>query len=782
MDPLARLGRKDKWFLGGGKGAIYAPPFPKHLLAPGFWDECYLADLRIPRLFTALFVDADGRPIKFESYHKGWRPDRLTIMHYSGDVVIREIRCVTEGNAWATELELVTAVRPVHVFLWALMDVRPKGHGTPWQAATGVQVTGDSMKVRFETAWPLELEPDRTGVEAERLSGGDRMLVPFPLFLEFGASHERQSWTVNLAQRHDDSPVYETSVLPEKFRGGRLPEDFKLFVGPEPIEGMADLVQHYVLEDRRPLTLACGSGLTPEAARKSLEDAREDGVVARSTQAWRAYFGGVPQFESSDPWLTNAYWYRWYGLRLNTVDLEGSRFAPFVTEGVGFFRNFVTYSAQAHLREAAWMHDPRLAVGILDNLARIQREDGSFPGHSYSARPSRDFYHADYAAGLMRLLDLHGLPLADRHRQAMERYADYLLRERSHVFDAANYKYARAGWPPMLLLVFDQNETGQEYMSRYTVVNADADRWSSFRVCGVDASCYGLRLLKLLTSVHSGLFYGSPKDKELSARYGTAARQVYDGIAYVACDESEHFFCDVFPDGSRSPARPITGLYPLGNGYETYLIWHNDGIAIDKIVDRWLVDPGQFWLPKGFPATAKSDATFSAEGEWKEKRLNCPWGGRSWPMANSHVVEGAVDASKAFRTMLLPRPVPERAPEEKLRQNMALLERLERIASQSLVKAIRLMFHDGNPDRPNSYEHYDPETGVPSLYRGYDDSMHSWIVDLILRHAVGVQPGKDTVAPLALDVDWIECTDIPHPRGRMHVRLERGKDPLVEIE
>src|SRR5688500_17946395 len=27
LDPLELLSRKDKWFLGGGKGAIYAPPF-----------------------------------------------------------------------------------------------------------------------------------------------------------------------------------------------------------------------------------------------------------------------------------------------------------------------------------------------------------------------------------------------------------------------------------------------------------------------------------------------------------------------------------------------------------------------------------------------------------------------------------------------------------------------------------------------------------------------------------------------------------------------------------
>jgi hypothetical protein len=97
------------------------------------------------------------------------------------------------------------------------------------------------------------------------------------------------------------------------------------------------------------------------------------------------------------------------------------------------------------------------------------------------------------------------------------------------------------------------------------------------------------------------------------------------------------------------------------------------------------------------------------------------------------------------------------------------------------MKAITLMFHDGDPARPNSYEHYDPITGTPSLYRGYDDYMHSWIVDLILRHAVGVQPGRDAIDPLPLEFDWIECTDIPHPRGRMHVRIEKNEVVRLEI-
>ena len=44
-------------------------------------------------------------------------------------------------------------------------------------------------------------------------------------------------------------------------------------------------------------------------------------MFADNENAWRDYFASVPQFSSSDPHLNAAYWYRWYGLRLNTVDI-----------------------------------------------------------------------------------------------------------------------------------------------------------------------------------------------------------------------------------------------------------------------------------------------------------------------------------------------------------------------------------------------------------------------------------------------------------------------------
>src|SRR5207247_7079054 len=63
LDPLEYLERDDKWYLGGGSGAMFAPAFPRWLDRFGFWDEAYFADVRVERLFTILILNEDERPL-----------------------------------------------------------------------------------------------------------------------------------------------------------------------------------------------------------------------------------------------------------------------------------------------------------------------------------------------------------------------------------------------------------------------------------------------------------------------------------------------------------------------------------------------------------------------------------------------------------------------------------------------------------------------------------------------------------------------------------------------
>jgi hypothetical protein len=383
---------------------------------------------------------------------------------------------------------------------------------------------------------------------------------------------------------------------------------------------------------------------------------------------------------------------------------------------VGFFRNFITYSAQTHLREASWMHDPALCVGILDNLGLVQKSDGSFPGHNYSARPARDFYHADFATGAEQTDSIHPGTLRDEHLRTLRRYAEYFVRERTVGRGSA---------------VLDQNETGQEYMNRYLFASARADEWESFRVAGVDASAYVRRLVGFLES------------------RGEAVEGGPDCAWHW--DDGAQYFVDKMPDGAHSPARPATGFYPLM--LPELPVSAAKAVAM---VRKWLLSPERFWLEKGFPAEAATEPTFSAEPRWKGVRMSCPWNGRSWPMVNSHLVDALANVARKC--------------DPTLREH----------AAAALRKSLHLLFHPGEGGGPCCYEHYNPATGMPAVYRGYDDYMHSWVVDLIMRHAVGVLPGSGGeipgdwgLDPLPLGED-VECSRIPHPEGMLSVRVRSG--------
>ncbi|MCW5942523.1 MAG: hypothetical protein KIS66_09850 [Fimbriimonadaceae bacterium] len=718
---LDRLLRRDKWFLSNGRACLAASPFPRWLATPGYWDEVYFADVRIPRAFTVLFV-RDGRPVRATtSPDREWRPDRLVLEHAVGGARIRERRFVHPANAWTSEFQL-TDGPGVDLLVWTLLPTQPEGPGTPWQSASLSEPVEEAVGLRWDTRWPEELAPDRTAVEGELLSDARGLGPSVPVFLALGASGRRLDYTISVAQRHDESPLWETSVLPEKLRDGRLANEAKASG-----EGLLHVVQRYRLEPGQTVRVACGAGLSPADARRALDSAREPDALDATSDDWTTWFESLPGFRCDDPYLEAAYAYRAYGLRLNTVDVPGlpNLGRPFVAEGIGFFRNFITYSSQAMLREVAWCRDPRLAVGILDNLVAAQRPDGSFPGHTYSGRPARDFYHADFATPIRRLEKLHPGAVRAEHRQALARYAEYFVRERTHG--------ARPESEPTLYDVFDQNETGQEYMSRYLFASDRADEWGAFRVSGVDATTYAALLFVYLAERNPA-----------EPRWRNLANMAIAGLAERCWDPESAFFSDVSTDGRRSPMRPGTGMYP-------FLL--PEALGAREALDRWLLDEREFWLPAGFPATAKSDPTFRPDAEWKERRHNCPWNGRSWPMANSHLVEALATAARRRFPDLLPR------------------------AGEALQKAVRLLFHEADPSRPNCFEHYNPVTGVPALYRGYDDYMHSWVLDLVLREAVGIRESGG-VEPLPMGVAF-ECDQLPPGLGIERVSSDGRRVDVV---
>ncbi len=451
-----------------------------------------------------------------------------------------------------------------------------------------------------------------------------------------------------------------------------------------------------------------------------------------SRDAWRTYFAATPQLTCSDPYFERYWIYRWYGLRLcgHEGGVGGHRF-PGCCEGTGYFHAPIAYSAQCHAREQRWLLDPDRARGVILNFLSHPKPNGQLHGRIYvNHLKGTDFYFADWGGAVLAVDEVH--PDAGFLRDvypALVRYGEWLGRER----DAEG-----SG----LIDVIDQYETGQEYMSRYLAVSpeADSERWENrIRLKGVDATVYSYRLQQALARIAERL--DRPRD---AARWAAAAERTATAVRELMWDAEAGMFSDVDPrDSRRTGIKAAVCFYP----YFTDIVTreHVSGLR------RHLLNPSEFWTPYPVPSTSADDPYYSPDAEWKGKRHNCPWNGRVWPMANSHVAEAIAHTAIEHDA------------------------ELRSATAEFIRRYIRMMFHEGDPARPNCYEHYNPENGEPSLYRGFDDYQHSWVNDLIVKYVTGFRPG-------AGDVFVID----PFPFGLESLRLEglpyRGRRVDVEIE
>ena len=153
-----------------------------------------------------------------------------------------------------------------------------------------------------------------------------------------------------------------------------------------------------------------------------------------------------------------------------------------------------------------------------------------------------------------------------------------------------------------------------------------------------------------------------------------------------------------------------------------------------------LFDPRQFWKPFPVSSASGKDPLYDPDAAWKGRRVERPWNGRVWPMANSHVAEAIA------RVAIHHLPA--------LRAHLA----------EFVTKYVRMMFWEGDASRPNSFEHYHPVSGRPSAYRGLDDHLQSWVNDLIVQYVVGLRSegeGRCVVDPMPFGLDGFEAKGLP---------------------
>ncbi|MBI1851522.1 MAG: hypothetical protein HYR85_14370 [Planctomycetes bacterium] len=728
VDPIRLLARTDKHYLGGGDFVVFAPPHPTFLDAPGFWDAAHLLDLPVERAFTWAILDEDDQVVPFVARRRDWRPDRIRVAYApASGVRVEETRVVLAGDLLASHLTISNAgrrARRLTLVLWSCQDVAEVAgvHGLEFD--DGAFVAKRSFDAKPSIA------------EAYRLDGA----------MAWGLSQKANSFAAQASQANSTLPRFEVTPFPEKLSRGRLPNTIGSAsgVGSRTHVFLA-LAARVSLPARGSRTLAGGCAIAPDRA-KALASVhtlrRSPDVGKRSERAWRGFFSSMPSVSSSDAHVERYVAYREYGLRLFSIPGGAFNYPhPSVTEGNANFHHPITYSAPGHVREMRWCADPAVARGTIRNFVRHQRSDGSFPGVLFAGSvQAKGFYHGDWGGALLGLHAVHpDRTFLEEIYSPLVRYVEYFDRERDREGSG-------------LYDVLDQYETGQEYMSRYLAVdpNADAYGWDErIRLKGIDATVYLYRLKAALALVADAL--GRVGD---AARFAAGAARIAAAVRERMWDADEGMFFDIDPRSmSRTGVRAAVCFYP----YMTDIVCEEHLAGLK----HHLFDPREFWTPFPVPATAASDSTFNADAEWKGKRMSCPWNGRVWPMVNSHLVTALAFTAARFDDRLLAAR-----------------------ASELLRSFLRMLFFDGDPRRPNCFEHYNPITGTPSIYHGIDDYQHSWVLDLIVEHVAGIRPqGLDSlvVRPLDLGLRRFRIDDVPWQGHRLAVEI-RGRDVSVRLD
>jgi hypothetical protein len=728
------MARTDKWYLSAGDGFLWAPPFPRWLHRPGFWDEGHVYHYPVQPLFSVALVGPDGEADPLEGSGSDWRPDRLRVRWQSrAGLRLTEFRYVLPGgrfcSAWRTEEELgwpnpVFRERSLVAFTIApgpsVHAVHREGSGLRWRSTLRDR---RDHPLHVEAHLGFELFPPRG-----RRIDAPEVVTKLELSLE-------DACCGGLRSEVTGDPDWNLTPFVEGWRdrlhglvglGLDLPGDSE--------EGCVHLVTALPLRNvpaRHAVGFVCT--VLPVPADGRVRSEVRPGVPPRPHQSelrWCSALASYPRFSCTDPYLSAYFDYRLYGLHLARLDGGLGRIPyPTVAGGIAAFHLPNAPSAPGHMAEARWCAQPDLARGVLLNFLEAQRLDGSLPGRLHLGHDAGEgLRHANWGDAVLAVDALHPQQaFLETAYGGLSRYAAWLIRERDPEGSG-------------MITLATQEEAGQAYTSRFVRLGGslhDPAGPPRLGLKGIDVTVFHYQLLRALEGMADRLGYADEAGvwRDWADATGAAIRD-------RMWDPDLHFFTDVDVEtGAGTGVKAGVGFYPL----LTDLLDPDHLAALLRHLD----DPGSFATPFPVPSSPADDPLFDAEGLWRGKRHRRPWNGRVWPTINSHVVDGLLRQWHRGRTEVGP------------------------AAARILGRGVRMMFHRDDPGRPNAYEHYNPRSGHPSAFRGLDDHQHFWVVDLMVRGVAGIEPSREglTVRPLPMGLDRVTF------RGRI---LQHDVDVTVD--
>jgi hypothetical protein len=457
----------------------------------------------------------------------------------------------------------------------------------------------------------------------------------------------------------------------------------------------------------RRLVIACAVDRDVSRARASLDRVLKlTDPIAENRKDWQAFYErAVPRFTCSDRGLTELYGFRWFLLRFSTAG-----------GNLGYFKYPVVLEGRQAYQTYCCYSAPFLAYDLnwaVDPMVGFGQAanmvKAAYDDGRFpwytSPRTNRVPIHHRSGTGLSLL------PAAAWRHFVIHGDRKLLAELYPGMKKNAEWWLSDRG-SDGLYLVDHQLETGMDDLLRWSGDKAPA------RYEAVDASSYAYLNLRAVEKMARAL--GKTDD---ARKFAAAADKTSTAINARMWDSKTDCWRDSDPrTGKQADMLAVTTFYPFfaGIGGEKQM----------NVFRKHLLNPDQFWLAHPVPALAKDDKRF---------RPDAFWAGPSWPAATSHVVEAFATSAKTLDRSLLPRAA----------------KLFKRAAANHLRP------------RADFSERYNPLTGEP--LSAWADYMHSWWIDLIIRHAAGLMiqdDGSLLIDPLPLDLDHFALRGVPW-RGRL---------------
>ncbi|WP_420114968.1 MGH1-like glycoside hydrolase domain-containing protein [Pseudactinotalea sp.] len=463
-----------------------------------------------------------------------------------------------------------------------------------------------------------------------------------------------------------------------------------------------------------------GDPLDPVIEKTSEWDAVDGGLLERQLDEYQQWFDGVPDLRTGSPMLDRTWAYRWYILRSCLTEPQlGLLPGLTVTEGRSHkhtkepwavagheFSMLVPLSTPFHVVDLRWHHDPAWGTAAMTAAAATQNESGELC--ATKIRRHSKGYANYFGHALAEFAQVHGRDALPP--QAVEAAVKQALLE---------HRAALHAGADELPIEADHKRTGKEYQPSYWYFHdypSDAKDPETFTpLKRVDRAIYTY----LNARAAAGLIGGDPRATELTA----IAEQVRRSILDKQWDAESGFFYDLHHDtDEQARVRNVVGFYPWWAGLTDEQ--HLPGL-------RAAVAPDLFGTPLRYPSTAQDCPAFRPQGGWMgnflKGRNGCMWNGPAWPYTTGIALDAIGGAAQ-------------RHGDEASAQEF----------SAGLWSYLRSHFRDGDLAVPYLVEHYDPLTGEP--ISDEPDYNHSSLIDVLVRHVVGLQPGEGELVVAPLDI------------------------------